>query len=48
MIMKVFKNYRVQNMFKIWFSILSIFMTVGRSVGGSVGKWSVGLWVSGK
>ena len=34
MIMKVFKNYRMQNMFIIWPSIL-------RPVGKLVGKWSM-------
>ena len=37
-IMKVFKNYRVQNKFRIWSSILIILMLVIRLVGGSVGK----------
>ena len=36
MIKKVLKDLRLQNIFKIWYSVLTKLMTTGRWVGGSV------------
>ena len=44
---KVFKNYRVQNKFRIWFSILPILIIISRWVGGPVGRWAGGQVISG-